>query len=98
MINTVSICVFQAGIVLIFVCPIGTNISLASQNSIISDFFTYVNSTFGIKMQVQSDWDLQEVENRLNWPTVTIIRLTPAFDIHKSFDTDPSDGRTLSRY
>jgi hypothetical protein len=45
-------------------------------------------------MQVPSDWDLQEVGNKLNGPTVTIIRLTPAFDIHKSFDTDPSDGNT----
>ncbi len=45
-------------------------------------------------MQIPSDWDLQEVVNRLNGPTVTIIRLTPAFDIHKSFDTDPSDGST----
>jgi hypothetical protein len=45
-------------------------------------------------MQVPSDWDLQEVGNMLNMPTVTIIRVTPAFDIHKSFDTDPSDGST----
>ena len=94
MINTVSICVFLAGITLIFILSNSTNISLASQNSIVSDFFTYVNSTFGIKMQVPSNWDLQEVGNRLNGPTVTIIRVTPAFDIHKSFDTDPSDGGT----
>jgi len=45
-------------------------------------------------MQVPSDWDLQEIGNMLNRSTVTIIRLTPAFDIHKSFDTDPSDGST----
>ena len=25
---------------------------------------------------------------------ITIIRLTPSFDIHRSFDTDPSDGST----
>ena len=88
MINTVSICVFLAGITLIFILSNSTNISLASQNSVVSDFFTYVNSTFGIKMQVPSNWDLLEVGNRLNGPTVTIIRITPAFDIHKSFDTD----------
>ncbi len=94
MINTVSICVFLAGITLIFILSNRTNISLASQNSVVSDFFTYVNSTFGIKMQVPSNWDLLEVGNRLNGSTVTIIRITPAFDIHKSFDTDPSDGST----
>ncbi|HEY7083006.1 MAG TPA: hypothetical protein VH500_25210 [Nitrososphaeraceae archaeon] len=94
MIKTVSICVFLAGIILILIQSNSNNIGLASQNSITSDFFTYVNSTFGIKMQISSDWDLQEVENRLNGPIITIIRLTPAFDIHKSFDTDPSDGST----
>jgi hypothetical protein len=94
MINTVSICVFLAGITLIFILSNSTNISLASQNFVASDFFTYVNSTFGIKMQVPSNWDLLEVGNRLNGSTVTIIRVTPAFDIHKSFDTDPSDGNT----
>ena len=94
MINTIRICVFLAGITLIFILSNSTNISLASQNSIVSDFFTYVNSTFGIKIQVPSNWDLQEVGNRLNGPTVTIIRVTPAFNIHKSFDTDPSDGST----
>ena len=93
MMNTVSICVFLAGIILIFILSSSTNISLAS-HSIISNIFTYVNSTFGIKMQVPSDWDLQEIGNMLNRSTVTIIRLTPAFDIHKSFDTDPSDGST----
>jgi hypothetical protein len=45
-------------------------------------------------MQVPSDWNLQEVGNMLNRSTVTIIRVTPAFDIHKSFDIDPSDGST----
>jgi hypothetical protein len=94
MINTPSICVFLASIILIFILSNSINISLASQNSTVSNIFTYVNSTFGIKMQVPSDWDLQEVGNGLNVPTVTIIRLTPAFDIHKSFDTDPSDGST----
>ncbi len=94
MMNTFSICVFLAGLMLIFILSSITNISLASQNSIVSNIFTYVNSTFGIKMQVPSDWDLQEVGNMLNMPTVTIIRVTPAFDIHKSFDTDPSDGST----
>ncbi len=94
MMIAVSICVFLAGIILIFILSSITNISLASQNSIVSNIFTYVNSTFGIKMQVPSDWDLQEVGNMLNRPTVTIIRVTPAFDIHKSFDTDPSDGST----
>lgn|GEM_PF-4448719 len=91
---TISICVFLTSFTFIVILSNSINISLASRNSIVSDFFTYVNSTFGIKMQVPSDWDLQEVENRLYWPIVTIIRLTPAFDIHKSFDTDPSDGST----
>jgi len=98
MINTVSICVFIAGIavvfIVIFLLSNSTNIILASRESIVSDFFTYVNSTFGMKMQVPSNWDLQEIENELNRPAVTIIRVTPAFDIHKSFDTDPSDGST----
>ena len=92
--NTVSICVFIAGIAVIFILSNSTNIIFASQNSVVSDFFTYVNSTFGMKMQVPSNWDLQEIENELNRPAVTIIRVTPAFDIHKSFDTDPSDGST----
>ena len=94
MMNAISISVFLAGIILIFILSNSTSISLESQNSTISDLLTYFNSTFGIKMQVPFDWDLQEVGNRLNGPTVTIIRLTPAFDIHKSFDTDPSDGNT----
>jgi hypothetical protein len=92
--NTVSICVFIAGIAVIFILSNSTNIIFASQNSVVSDFFTYVNSTFGIKMQVPSNWDPQEIGNRLNGPAITIIRVTPAFDIHKSFDTDPSDGST----
>jgi len=45
-------------------------------------------------MQVPSNWDLQEIGNRLNDSLITIIRLTPSFDIHRSFDTDPSDGST----
>jgi len=94
MMNTVSICVFLAGIILIIILSNSTNISLASQNSTVSNIFTYINSTFGIKMQIPSDWDLQEVGDMLKKSTVTIIRLTPAFDIHKSFDTDPSDGNT----
>jgi hypothetical protein len=98
MINMVSICVFIAGIavvfILVFILSNSTNIILASPKSVVSDFFTYVNSTFGIKMQVPSNWDLQEIGNSLNGSAVTIIRVTPAFDIHKSFDTDPSDSST----
>ena len=94
MINTVSISVVLIGITLIFILSNDSTSSSAFQNSAIPDFLTYVNSTYGIKMQVPSDWDLQEVGNRLNDSTITIIRLTPSFDIHRSFDTDPSDGST----
>ena len=91
MINTVSISVVLIDITLIFILSTNTTSSSAFQNSI-RYFLTYVNSTYGIKMQVPSNWDLQEVGNRLNDSSITIIRLTPSFDIHRSFDTDPSDG------
>ena len=94
MIYTVSISAVLIGITLIFILSNNTISSSASQNSATPDFLTYVNSTYGIKMQVPSNWDLQEVGNRLNDSTITIIRLTPSFDIHRSFDTDPSDGST----
>ena len=93
MINTVSISVVLIDITLIFILSTNTTSSSAFQNSI-RYFLTYVNSTYGIKMQVPSNWDLQEVGNRLNDSSITIIRLTPSFDIHRSFDTDPSDGST----
>ena len=93
MINTVSISVVLIDITLIFILSTNTTSSSAFQNST-RYFLTYVNSTYGIKMQVPSNWDLQEVGNRLNDSSITIIRLTPSFDIHRSFDTDPSDGST----
>jgi len=93
MIYTVSISAVLIGITLIFILSTNTTSSSAFQNSI-RYFLTYVNSTYGIKMQVPSNWDLQEVGNRLNDSSITIIRLTPSFDIHRSFDTDPSDGST----
>ena len=93
MINTVSISVVLIDITLIFILSTNTTSSSAFQNST-QYFLTYVNSTYGIKMQVPSNWDLQEVGNRLNDSSITIIRLTPSFDIHRSFDTDPSDGST----
>ena len=93
MINTVSISVVLIDITLIFILSTNTTSSSAFQNST-RYFLTYVNSTYGIKMQVPSNWDLQEVGNRLNDSSITIIRLTPSFEIHRSFDTDPSDGST----
>ena len=94
MINTVSISVVLIGITLIFILSNDSISSSAFQNSAIPDFLTYVNSTYGIKMQVPSDWDLQEVGSASNDSTITIIRLALSFDIHRSFDTDPSDGST----
>ena len=93
MIFTVSISVLLIGITLIFIFSTNTTSSLAFQNST-PDFLTYVNSTYGIKIQVPSSWDLQEVGSALNDSSITIIRFTPSFDIHRSFDTDPSDGST----
>lgn len=55
---------------------------------------TYNNSTYGIKIQFPSNWDLQEIRNALSDPSITIIRFTPSFDTNSSFDTDPSDGST----
>ena len=98
MINTVSISVVLIGITLIFILSNDSISSSAFQNSAIPDFLTYVNSTYGIKMQVPSDWDLQEVGSASNDSTITIIRLALSFDIHRSFDTDPSDGSTLYRH
>jgi hypothetical protein len=93
MIFTVSISVLLIGITLIFIFSTNTTSSLAFQNST-PDLLTYVNSTYGIKIQVPSSWDLQEVGSALNDSSITIIRFTPSFDIHRSFDTDPSDGST----
>ena len=83
MIYTVSISVVLIGITLIFILSNNTTSSSASQNSAIPDFLTYVNSTYGIKMQVPSNWDLQEVGSALNDSSITIIRFTPSFDIHR---------------
>jgi eukaryotic-like serine/threonine-protein kinase len=85
------------GLALIFLFVNNATGSSIFQNSISTrpDFLTYVNSTYGIKIQFPSNWDLQEIGNILSNPSIiTIIRFTPSLDIDRSLGTDPSDGNT----
>jgi hypothetical protein len=94
MINTANLSIVLTGLTLIFILSNNISSSSAFRNSTTLDLFTYFNSTYGIKMQFPSNWDLQEIGNALNNPSKTIIRFTPSFDTNRSFDTDPSDGST----
>lgn len=94
--GTVRISIFIMCLLLIFLLSNNARGNSAFGNHIITipNLFTYINSTYGIKMQFPSNWDVQEVGSTLNDPSITIVRFTPSFDIHRSFKTDPSDGNT----